>query len=29
MYEYPPNAERVGYDDGLPKQSLGELLVSV
>ena len=25
MYEYPPNAERVGYDDGLPKQSLKDL----
>ena len=25
MYEYPPNAERVGYDDGLPKQSLGDM----
>lgn len=25
MYEYPPNAERVGYDDGMPKQSLKQL----
>jgi len=25
MFEYPPNAERVGYDDGMGKQSLAEL----
>lgn len=25
MYEYPPNAERAGYDDGMPRQSLKEL----
>lgn len=25
MYPYPDNAERVGYDDGMPRQSLKEL----
>lgn len=25
MYPYPDNAERVGYDDGMPRQSLMEL----
>jgi hypothetical protein len=25
MNEYPANATRVGYDDGMPKQSLGDL----